>query len=184
MVLAAYLLAITTLIVGIGRLGDSFGRRRLLLAGIALFTLASALRGAAPTLGLLVAARALQGAGAAAMLALTVAMVGETVPKASMGSAMGLLGTMSAVGTALGPSLGGVLIATFGWRALFLANLPLGLLAFLLALRCLPTAQPETPCIGTMGHPRPTMEPKWKAPCKSSPPSSQKVAQRMNCARL
>ena len=169
-VVLAYLLAITTLIVGIGRLGDSFGRRRLLLAGIALFTLASALRGAAPTLGLLVAARALQGAGAAAMLALTVAMVGETVPKASMGSAMGLLGTMSAVGTALGPSLGGVLVATFGWQALFLVNLPLGLLAFVLALRCLPTAQPETPCIGTMGHPRPTTEPNGKHPASRRHP--------------
>ena len=114
-VVLAYLLAITTLIVSVGRLGDITGRRRLLLAGIFLFTAASVLCGLAPTLGLLIAARAAQGLGAAIMMALTMAFVGETVPKARTGSAMGLLGTMSAIGTALGPSLGGVLIATLGW---------------------------------------------------------------------
>lgn len=137
-VVLAYLLAITTLIVSAGRLGDMVGRRRLLLAGIALFTAASALCGAAPTLWLLVAARAAQGLGAAAMMALTMAFVGETVSKARTGSAMGLLGTMSAVGTALGPSLGGILIAGVGWQALFFVNVPLGLLALFLAYRYLP----------------------------------------------
>src|SRR4029077_19095367 len=72
------------------------------------------------------------------MVALTMAFVGEAVPKARTGSAMGLLGTMSAIGTALGPSLGGVLIAGFGWRAIFLFTVPPGILAFLLAHRCLP----------------------------------------------
>jgi MFS family permease len=67
-----------------------------------------------------------------------VALVGETVPKARTGSAMGLLGTMSAIGTTLGPSLGGVLIAGLGWRTIFLVNVPLGLLNLLLAHRCLP----------------------------------------------
>jgi len=138
-IVLAYLLAITTLIVGAGRLGDIVGRRRLLLAGIGLFTAASVLCAAAPTLWLLVAARAAQGLGAAVMMALTMAFVAETVPKARTGSAMGLLGTMSAVGTALGPSLGGVLIAGFGWRALFAVNVPLGLLALLLAWRHLPS---------------------------------------------
>ncbi len=141
-VVLAYLLAITTLIVGVGRLGDMIGRRRLLLAGIALFTAASALSGVAPTLGLLIAARAAQGVGAAIMMALTMAFVGETVPKAKTGSAMGLLGTMSAIGTALGPSLGGVLIAWFGWRAIFLVNLPVGVLTFMLAWRALPVDRP------------------------------------------
>lgn len=137
-IVLAYLLAITTLIVGVGRLGDILGRRRLLLAGILLFTVASVLCGAAPTLRLLIAARAAQGLGAAVMMALTMAFVGETVPKAKTGSAMGLLGTMSAVGTALGPSLGGVLISGFGWRAIFLVNAPLGILTLLLAHRHLP----------------------------------------------
>ncbi len=137
-IVLAYLLAITTLIVSVGRLGDITGRRRLLLAGIVLFTVASVLCGVAPTLWLLIAARAAQGLGAAIMMALTMAFVGETVPKAKTGSAMGLLGTMSAIGTALGPSLGGVLIAGLGWRAIFLVNVPLGILTFLLAHRYLP----------------------------------------------
>jgi len=137
-VVLAYLLAITTLIVSVGRLGDLIGRRRLLLAGIFLFTLASVLCGVAPSLRLLMAARAVQGLGAAIMMALTMAFVGETVPKEKTGRAMGLLGTMSAMGTALGPSLGGVLIAGFGWQAIFLVNLPLGLLTLCLAHRYLP----------------------------------------------
>jgi EmrB/QacA subfamily drug resistance transporter len=141
-VVVAYLLVITTLIVSVGRLGDLFGRRRVLLAGIFLFTVASALCGLAPTLWLLIAARAAQGLGGAVMMALTMAMAGAAVPKARTGSAMGLLGAMSAVGTALGPSLGGILIAGPGWRAIFLVNLPLGLLTLLLAHRHLPADHP------------------------------------------
>jgi len=137
-IVVAYLLASTLLIVSVGRIGDMVGRRRLLLAGIVLFTAASFLCGVASTLWLLIAARAGQGLGAAIMMALTMAFVGQTVPKARIGSAMGLLGTMSAIGTALGPSLGGVLIEGFGWRAIFLINLPLGVLALLLAWRQLP----------------------------------------------
>ena len=137
-IVLAYLLAVTSLIVSVGRLGDIVGRRRLFLAGIGLFTVASFACGVAPTLWLLIAARAAQGLGAAIMMALTVALVGETVPKARIGSAMGLLGTMSAIGTTLGPSLGGVLIAGLGWRMIFLVNLPLGILNVLLAHRFLP----------------------------------------------
>jgi EmrB/QacA subfamily drug resistance transporter len=137
-VVLAYLLASTTLIVSVGRLGDLAGRRRLLLAGIFLFTVASVLCGVAPSLWLLIVGRAVQGFGAAIMMALTMAFVGETVPKAQTGSAMGLLGTMSAIGTALGPSLGGVLTAGLGWRAIFFINVPLGILTLLLAQRFLP----------------------------------------------
>ncbi|WHO71419.1 MFS transporter [Rhizobium sp. BT03] len=137
-IVLAYLLAITTLIVSVGRLGDVTGRRRLLLSGILLSTLASVLCSLATTLWLMIAARALQGLGAAIMMALTMAFVGETVPRARTGSAMGLLGTMSAVGTALGPSLGGLLIACFGWPAIFLVNVPLGVATFVLAYRFLP----------------------------------------------
>ena len=137
-VVIAYLLAITTLIVSVGRLGDLTGRRRLLLIGIGVFTLASALCGFAPSLPLLIAARALQGLGAAIMMALTLAFVGETVAKEKTGSAMGLLGTMSAIGTAMGPSLGGLLIAGYGWRAIFLITVPLGVLTLVFAHRYLP----------------------------------------------
>lgn len=148
-VVLAYLLAITALVVGVGRLGDLLGRRRLLLAGLALFTAASLLCGAAPTLGWLVAARALQGLGAATMMALSLALVAETVPKDQTGSAMGLMGTVSAVGTALGPSLGGMLIVASGWQALFLVQVPLGLLAWVLAWRALPADPPRQAAPGT-----------------------------------
>ncbi|MDK1388611.1 MFS transporter [Sinorhizobium sp. 8-89] len=137
-IVLAYLLAITTLIASVGRLGDMVGRRRLLLSGIALFTAASALCGIAPTLSMLIAARAAQGLGAAVMMALAMALVGETVPKARTGSAMGLLGTTSAIGTALGPSLGGLLISGLGWRAIFLAGVPLGILTIVIAFCALP----------------------------------------------
>ncbi|HEU4826669.1 MAG TPA: MFS transporter [Dongiaceae bacterium] len=145
-VVLAYLVAITSLIVSVGRLGDIVGRCRLLLAGLVLFTVASVLCGIAPTLWLLIAARAAQGLGAAAMMALAMALVGETVPKARTGRAMGLLGTMSAVGTALGPTLGGILISGFGWPAIFLVNVPLGRLALVVAYRTLPAgaARPKT----------------------------------------
>lgn len=142
-IVLAYLLAVTTLIVSAGRLGDLVGRKRLLLAGIALFTAASVLCGMAPALWLLIAARGAQGLGAAVMMALTMAFIGETVPKARTGSAMGLLGTMSAAGTALGPSLGGVLIAGLGWQAIFFVNVPLGILALVLTHRYLPSDRPS-----------------------------------------
>ncbi|MFG2822604.1 MFS transporter [Kitasatospora sp. NPDC048365] len=143
-VVVGYLLAITTLVVGAGRLGDLYGRRRLLLGGIVLFTAASVAAGLAPTLWLLIAARAVQGLGAAAMTALAMALVGETVPKERTGRAMGLLGTVSAIGTALGPTLGGLLIAGIGWRAVFLVNVPLGVGALLLARRQVPaTGRPS-----------------------------------------
>ncbi len=142
-VVLAYLLATTTLVVSVGQLGDITGRRRLLMAGIFLFAAASGLCGVASELWLLIAARAAQGLGAAVMMALTMAFVGEAVPKARTGSAMGLLGTMSAVGTALGPTLGGVLIASYGWPAIFFVNVPLGILVLALAQRCLHWAWPR-----------------------------------------
>ena len=137
-VVLAYLLTITTLIVSVGRLGDVIGRRRLLLLGMCFFTVASVLCGIASTLWFLIASRVVQGLGAAIMMSLTMAMVSEAVPKKRTGSAMGLLGTMSAMGTALGPTVGGLLISGLGWPSLFLINLPLGLLTLLLAYRYLP----------------------------------------------
>jgi MFS family permease len=142
-VVIAYLLTITALVVSAGRLGDLIGRRRLLLGGMAVFTLASALSGAAMGLWWLVAARVAQGVGAAIMMSLTMALVSEVVPKARVGSAMGLLGTVSAVGTALGPSLGGLLIGASGWQAVFWVNVPLGGVALAMAWRHLPKDVPK-----------------------------------------
>ncbi|WP_374419978.1 MFS transporter [Chromobacterium sp.] len=137
-VVLAYLLLITLASVNAGRLGDQFGRRRALLAGIALFTVASVGCGTAEAFWALLAGRALQGVGAALMLALGMAFVADIAPREQVGRAMGLLGSMSAVGTALGPSLGGALIEAHGWRAIFWVKLPLGALAFALAWRALP----------------------------------------------
>ncbi|HEX8209597.1 MAG TPA: MFS transporter, partial [Longimicrobium sp.] len=128
--------------VGLPALAQAFDASFQDVQWIVLFTLASGLSGIASALWLLIAARAAQGLGAAVMMALTMAYVGETVPKAKTGSAMGLLGTMSAIGTALGPSLGGVLIAGLGWRAIFLVKVPLGIAALLLAHRHLPADRP------------------------------------------
>lgn len=136
-VVIAYLLAVTALVVVAGRLGDLVGRKRLLLAGIAVFTASSIACGSVSSLGFLVAARAMQGLGAAAMMALAMAMVGDSIPRERIGRAMGLMGSMSAAGTALGPSLGGLLLSTFGWRALFVALVPMGLVAFAISARFL-----------------------------------------------
>lgn len=141
-VLMAYLLASTAAAVGIGAIGDRHGRRRTLLAGVALFGAASALCGAAGNLPMLVAARAAQGLGAAAMTTLAIGFVGDVVPRERSGRAMGLLATTSAIGTTLGLVLGGGLLAAFGWRALFLALLAPGVLAFLLLRSSLPADQP------------------------------------------
>lgn len=137
-VVIAYLLAVTTMIVSAGRLGDVFGPRRVLLAGVMVFTLASGLCALAQSLPMLILARAGQGFGAAILTALALAMVRETMPAERTGRAMGVLGTLSAIGTALGPSLGGSLISIGGWRAIFVLMVPLGIASFLLGLFCLP----------------------------------------------
>jgi len=142
-VVLSYLLAITAVLVSVGRLGDRFGHRRLLLAGVLVFAVACALCSVAASLGMLIGARALQGVGAAIMMAMTMALVAATVPKAQTGRAMGLLGTLSAVGTGLGPAIGGALIAVSGWRALFLIMLPLAALAFVLVQRARADRDPQ-----------------------------------------
>lgn len=137
-VVLAYLLAVTALSVSAGHIGDRVGRRKLLIVGISIYTISSFLCGIAPSLGLLIATRAAQGLGASIMMALSVSFVFETTPKNQTGSAMGLIGTMSAIGTAAGPSLGGFLLSLIGWQAIFLISVPLGLLALHLVLRYLP----------------------------------------------
>lgn len=142
-IVLSYLLTITALLVAVGHLGDVIGRRRLLLIGTAIFAGGSLLSGLSPSLELLIAARVIQGFGAAIMTALTMAFVGAVVPPERIGSAMGLLGTMSAVGTTLGPALGGLLIGWAGSRAIFLVNLPLAVIALLVTARTLPRDVPR-----------------------------------------
>lgn len=131
-VVLAYLLTTTSLLVGAGRLGDRFGPRRLLRAGLLLFGLAAALCSVAPGLPSLLAARALQGLAAALLLSLALALASAQAGGGGVAPAVGLLGGMSALGTALGPALGGWLLSAFGWPAIFLLGLPLSLAALLL----------------------------------------------------
>ncbi|WP_423044664.1 MFS transporter [Undibacterium sp. Dicai25W] len=137
-VVIAYLAALTISVVIAGRLGDSRGLKPMLLVGLAVFAIASLLCAAAPNLWCLVGARALQGIGAAFLMTLAMALTRQTASKARMGRAMGLLGTVSALGTALGPSLGGLLIAVSGWRGVFWVQFPLAGIAFILAFIKLP----------------------------------------------
>ena len=139
-VVIGYLLAVTTMIVSAGRLGDLFGRRGPLLVGIGLFALASAGCALVPNIWSLVLLRGLQGLGAALMMSLTVASVGDMVAPERTGSAIGLLGTVSAVGTALGPSLGGAMISVLGWPSVFWLLAGLGLVALLFGYRVFPRA--------------------------------------------
>lgn len=146
-VVLAYLLAMTALLVAAGRFGDLVGHRRLFLAGLALSAVASVACATAPGLATLVAARATQGAGAAVLMAMSFALVGEVVPERRRGAAMGVLAAMSSLGTTLGPALGGFVLAGPGWRVLFLLNLPLAVGAGLIGWRYLPqTTSSPGPC--------------------------------------
>ena len=138
----AYLLASGSLVLLFGRFGDLRGHRRVFLAGLLGFVGASALCAAAPTIHALVAFRALQGIAAAALMSVPLAILTATFPPAERGRAIGLFAASVSVGLAVGPSLGGFLTATFGWRAAFLVNVPLGLLAWVYARSVLP----EVPC--------------------------------------
>ncbi len=128
-VVVAYLVTTTAGLLIVGPLGDRVGRRRVLLAGIAIFVAAAAWGAAAPNLPALVAARALQGFGGAAMAAMSIALVIDAFPPERTGATLGALGTTSALATMLGPSLGGVIVATLGWRWLLGVNIPLGIAA-------------------------------------------------------
>lgn len=137
-VVIAYLVLVTSSLVTAGRLGDVLGRKQLLLVGIAIFSLASMAAVFAPTIWMVALARAVQGIGAAMMMSLTVATVSDVVPREHTGSAIGLLGTISAIGTAAGPSLGGLLVTLYGWPSIFLLMAGTGLIAMIFVGRQLP----------------------------------------------
>ena len=139
-VVLAYLTAITVAVVSAGRLGDIFGPRRVLLSGLALFTLASIAAALAPSLPSLVAARAVQGGAGAVMIALPMSLARNRLPEGRLGTAMGLLGTTSAIGTALGPSMGGLLLAWADWRAAFWLLAATALASLAMALSTIPAS--------------------------------------------
>ncbi len=144
-VVVAYLLGMTGASVVVGALGDRWGRRRVLLAGIALFAVTALIGATAPTLLALILARGAQGVGAAVMTALPLALARDVTMQGSTGRVMGLLGTTSAVGTALGPALGGALVGWGGWPTAFWMMVSLGALTLLLALTVPSGAAPRVP---------------------------------------
>jgi MFS family permease len=137
-VVSAYLITLTATVVISGRLGDRFGSRRMLLLGLAVYFAGSLGGGVAPDLPWLIAARALQGTGGAFLMTLSLALARQTAKETQIGRMMGLMGTASAVGTVIGPSLGGLLLPAFGWRAVFWAQAPLAAVAFGFAFLALP----------------------------------------------
>ena len=137
----AYLLTLTALLLCGGSLGDALGRRKMFVAGLVWFAIASAACGLSPSIGVLVAARALQGAGAALLIPGSLAVLRSSFSEDEQGQAIGAWAGLSGVTTALGPLLGGWLITVWSWRAAFFINLPLVAAAVWAALRCIPESR-------------------------------------------
>ena len=137
-VVIGYLISLTITVVIAGRLGDRYGCKSMLIVGLIIFSLASLLCSVSSSLWVLVAARSFQGIGAAFLMTLAMALTRQTVSKSQLGSAMGMLGTISALGTALGPVLGGFLIAMSGWQSIFGLQFILASIAIILAWVLLP----------------------------------------------
>jgi EmrB/QacA subfamily drug resistance transporter len=137
-VLNGYLLTLASLILLGGSLGDRYGRRRVFVIGVIVFTAASVLCGAAPTGGFLIAARLLQGIGGALLTPGSLAMIEASFRPADRAPAIGAWSGLGGVATAIGPLLGGWLVEAVSWRAVFLINVPLGIFVVLAAARHVP----------------------------------------------
>ncbi|VTR75942.1 DHA2 family efflux MFS transporter permease subunit [Cellulomonas hominis] len=137
-VTSAYLLTYAAPLLVTGRLGDRFGPKPVYLIGLTVFTLASAACGLAGSISALIVARAFQGLGAALMTPQTMAVITRLFPPDSRGKAMSLWGAVAGVATLVGPILGGVLVDGLGWEWIFFVNVPVGVVAFVLAWRLVP----------------------------------------------
>jgi EmrB/QacA subfamily drug resistance transporter len=137
-VINAYALVLAVLVITAGRLGDLFGPRRLFVAGVTVFTLASAACGFAPSAGWLIAFRAVQGLGAAMLMPQTLAILTHVFPPERRGAAFGIWGAVAGVATIAGPTLGGLLVTAFDWRYIFFVNLPIGVIVLILAFVLVP----------------------------------------------
>ncbi len=154
-VISAYMVALTVAVPIYGKLGDLYGRRKLMLFGLGLFTLASLFCGAAQSMEQLVLARVLQGIGAGGMVSVSQAIIGDLVPPRERGRYQGYFSSMYAVASVAGPVLGGFMTEYLSWRWVFLINLPLGLLAWWIAKRTLlglpvPQRKPIIDYLGTV----------------------------------
>ncbi len=137
-VVLSYLLTITCLLLLVGRVGDMFGKRRIYVAGFAIFTIGSALCGLSPTIGALIGFRVVQAIGAAMIQALGPGLLVLAFPPKERGLALGFVGSTVAMGILIGPALGGVLIERIGWESIFYVNIPIGVIGIWLTLNSLP----------------------------------------------
>ena len=130
----AYSLSFAVLLMTAAALGDRWGRRRVLVAGLAVFTVASAACGLAPNVGWLIAARAVQGAGSACMMPLAMAMLTTAVPPERRGRALGIFSALTGLAVVGGPLLGGVVTEGLAWQWIFWLNVPIGAVVIPLVL--------------------------------------------------
>jgi EmrB/QacA subfamily drug resistance transporter len=134
----SYLLMLSTLLLPFGRLGDMFGFKKLYLSGVLIFTFVSLICALSPSFLFLVISRGLQAIGAGITMSLAPAIITAIFPARERGRALGFNALSVALGLAIGPSLGGFLGSLFGWRSIFLVNIPIGILTFALNLKLLP----------------------------------------------
>ncbi|MFF2192465.1 DHA2 family efflux MFS transporter permease subunit, partial [Streptomyces sp. NPDC058157] len=141
-VVSGYALALSVLIITASRLGDRYGPRALFAAGLAVFTLAGVGCGLASGATALIAARVVQGLGAALLTPQTTTLIASVFPAARRGTAMGVWGVVAGLATLSGPTLGGILVSAAGWRWIFLVNVPVGLAALALTFLVVPDIRP------------------------------------------
>lgn len=134
-VIDAYTLTLAALLLTSGSLADRLGRKRVFIVGLAIFTLASLVIGASPDIGTMIAARAVQGVGAAVMYAVGPALIGQEFQGPARGAAFGALGGVAGLAIAVGPLIGGFLTSGESWRWLFLINVPLGVFALFASVK-------------------------------------------------
>lgn len=140
-VVTSYLLTISVLLLIWGKISDIYGRRNLFGVGFIIFTVGSALCGMSSSLGMLVFSRVVQAIGAASMMALSQGIVTSTFPPQERGKALGITGTVVAIGSLVGPSLGGLLVHAAGWQSIFYINIPIGILGTVLTFLIIPKEQ-------------------------------------------
>jgi EmrB/QacA subfamily drug resistance transporter len=152
----AYTLAFAVLLITGAALGDRFGRKRMFILGLGIFTSASAVAGVAPSIDALIAARAVQGLGAAIVLPLTLTLLSEAFPAEKRGAALGIWAGVSGLGVALGPFVGGAVVEGIAWQWIFWLNVPIGIVLLPIAVARLtesqgPTRTLDLPGLGLVG---------------------------------
>ncbi|MDF2565316.1 MAG: drug resistance transporter, EmrB/QacA subfamily [Massilibacillus sp.] len=143
-VVSAYLLVISSLLPLFGKVGDMYGRRRVYLSGMVLFAIGSLICGMSNTIWMLVIARIVQAVGASMLMSNAPAIVSTTFPGKDRGRALGMNGTVVALGSLTGPSLGGILVGTLNWQSIFYINIPIAIAAVLFGYAILPADEQQT----------------------------------------